>query len=143
MQGMTYHQIANLLGISPQRVQQLTRPNKQVFELLLKRAGNKCEQCGIHLYNRGHVHHKLLPSIPLNRLDNLMYLCISCHLSIHHPPKPKVAKGNFVTYKCGHSVKATRSLKGKRLEESRQFCSQINCPACQPKIGRRIGSVKH
>lgn len=66
----------------------------QASRAALKRAGNKCEECGST--TRLEVHHieKLdlwryeRWNTPKNAQSNLVVLCRACHELAHHPPKP-------------------------------------------------------
>lgn len=84
LKGLTYAQIGEQLGVSRQRVQQMTRPPHAIQLLIRKRANCRCEKCGVELNTgNGHVHHVGGEDYDFNDLENLQYLCISCHLKAH------------------------------------------------------------
>lgn len=83
MKGLTYTQIGNQLGISRQRVQQMTSPPKAIREIVIKRAGGRCQKCQIKLGTHGNIHHEGGEDYDYNDIDNLQYLCTSCHISLH------------------------------------------------------------
>lgn len=84
-QEMTYAQIGRFMGITRQYAQQLCKPPKQVYILLSRRSGGRCEKCGKPL-NSGHVHHIKYTHDRWN-LDDLLYLCQICHRREHKGEK--------------------------------------------------------
>lgn len=110
LKGLTYQEIGEALGCSRQRAQQLVRPDTEIYEWVQRRANGKCEACGTALQS-GHVHHKARTNEEdYNRLENLQYLCISCHQKVHVETKPIVPKYSF------HATvaEAMRKHKGNR-----------------------------
>lgn len=105
--GLTYHQIGKKFSISRQRVHQLIRPPSEVASLVIKRAKNCCENCGIP-QRHGHIHHTVKDG-DFNEPKLLRYLCPSCHRHCH---KTKAAiethKHIFVGRTKMVSVKATK-----------------------------------
>ena len=89
LKGLTYQEVGRRLGISRQRVQQLIRPPREIYNLVHDRAKGRCEDCGIalpHMHN-GHVHHENSVDIheeDFNDVKNLVYLCWSCHRKRHN-----------------------------------------------------------
>ena len=86
LQGYTYAAIGRELGISPQRVQQITTAPRAVRQAIALAAEYRCQHCGIQLGTSGSVHHKEVTGLeaePYNDFPNLMYLCISCHGGAH------------------------------------------------------------
>lgn len=81
LKGLTYAEIGKSLGCTRQRVQQLIRPPMATYNFIKRRANNKCEQCGIEL-SSGHVHHVSCVE-NYNDIENLQYLCVSCHRKAH------------------------------------------------------------
>jgi hypothetical protein len=79
-QDMSYQAVALEMGISRQRVQQLTRPPKPIKEAILLRAKGKCEECGAEIGRRGEFHHKNEHDYDWNDISNIDYLCKTCHL---------------------------------------------------------------
>jgi Homeodomain-like domain-containing protein/HNH endonuclease len=87
-QGMTYQAIADKVGVSRQRIQQIVRPPIQIVNMLKKRANGRCENCGIVPRN-AHVHHtEKIAALPktLDSIEFLLYLCPSCHRRAHRGP---------------------------------------------------------
>lgn len=85
LNGNTYQDIGRLLGVSRQRIQQLLKPPRAVAEEIKKRAHGRCEQCGLPGLSH-HLHHRLATKRQedtFNDLDNLQYLCPSCHRQAH------------------------------------------------------------
>lgn len=77
--GLTYQEIGSRVGVSRQRIQQMTRPPHMILVRLKKRSKGKCEECGIKLrLGDGHIHH-LSTVGDFSLLGNLQYLCRSCH----------------------------------------------------------------
>src|SRR3989304_3484970 len=88
LHGLTYAEIAKRLGISRQRVQQLTSPPAYIRGKVIEKAGGKCEDCG-HSGRDFHVHHVECTGMAYelyNDLDNLRLLCPSCHRYAHPFP---------------------------------------------------------
>ena len=83
LDGESYQAIADKAGISRQRVQQLLSPPSYVRKLVKKRANDKCQKCGLLLGQSGHVHHVGNKEEDYNDVDNLLYLCPSCHRKEH------------------------------------------------------------
>ena len=77
LKGWTYAQIGRKLGVSRQRAQQLVRPPKAVYDLVRKRAGGCCQECGVEV-GSGQVHPE-----DFNDVDGLKYLCVACHVKAH------------------------------------------------------------
>ena len=83
LDGLSYGQIAKVVGLSRQRVQQLLQPPADVKKLVRERAKDRCEDCGIWLGESGHVHHDGGSIEDYGETDKLRYLCISCHRQAH------------------------------------------------------------
>jgi 5-methylcytosine-specific restriction endonuclease McrA len=85
LEGKTYAEIGQAIGTSRQYAQQLVRPPVAIYNLVRERAGNVCQDCGIEPRD-GHVHHKgaegLTPD-EYNSIENLSFLCVSCHRKAH------------------------------------------------------------
>ena len=129
--GKTYQQVSGEMGISRQRVQQLNRPDTDTILQLKVRAKNRCEKCDIPLMC-GHIHHISENVIDYHGLNNLQYLCVSCHT--------KTDKGEPATRICPNC-----GLKfGRKNSNLNKFCSDkcrhdfiyvtIFCPACGREI---------
>ena len=87
LRGQTYEAIGRRLGLSRQRVQQLVQPSREVRQLLIKWAHERCQQCGVSIGQGGEVHHRQAPGLVAeryNNLENLEYLCLPCHMKSHH-----------------------------------------------------------
>lgn len=74
--GASYGVIGRQFGVSRQRVQQIVRPSKDLYDAVKSRANGMCEVCGIKV-SHGHVHH--CDRQQENRHETLQYLCPSCH----------------------------------------------------------------
>src|ERR1700757_1222375 len=88
LSGLTYAAIGKQLGLSRQRVQQMLRPPKAIYELIRERARYRCEKCGLKTRS-GHVHHQKLTE-DWNDIPNLRYLCLKCHFyedGLHSRPR--------------------------------------------------------
>jgi hypothetical protein len=85
LRGNTYAEIAHVLGVSRQYVQQTISPPNAVRGAI--RARGACEGCGIPLRS-GHVHHRAtdVPADAYNAEANLALLCKSCHRRAHGDP---------------------------------------------------------
>lgn len=88
--GLTYGRIAELVGLSRQRVHQLLRPPAEVRDRVVSRAGGRCELCGLAVGKSGHVHHTGNAQEDYNDYPNLQLLCVSCHVHAHRQA-PKLA----------------------------------------------------
>lgn len=90
--GFSYQIIGKTLGVSRQYAQWLCKPPKSVMrELQIRsewktepRGKRKCEACGEAkaIYHTHHIDNKV-EVWEYNKLENLLYLCISCHREIH------------------------------------------------------------
>jgi len=123
IKGLTYEEIGKVLGVSRQRAQQLTRPSVEIFNFVKKRAGGKCESCGVRL-NSGHVHH-LDNTEDYNDIDNLKYLCVSCHAAAH--------AGDWDT--------TAGSVSNERVHVSLSFADHNLLVKLQDKLGIRWQNV--
>ena len=83
LDGYTYQVIGDSFGISRQRVQQLLEPPTLIRKTVYKRAGGRCENCGILVGVSGHLHHRNNGDIDFQDIDNLELLCPSCHRLTH------------------------------------------------------------
>lgn len=95
--GLSYAEIGRALGISRQRVMQITKPPPLVRSAVVARDGGACQSCGVFLGKSGHVHHTLargLQAEDYNDLPNLQLLCPTCHRLAHTP-------GNGCAYYLG------------------------------------------
>jgi 5-methylcytosine-specific restriction endonuclease McrA len=85
LNGLSYAEIGKEMGCSRQYAQQLTRPPKEVYDFVKNRAKGKCENCREKIAS-GHVHHRSNRTGTVenyNDIENLEYLCRSCHRTKH------------------------------------------------------------
>ena len=130
LEGFTYQRIGEELGLSHQRIQQLLQAPKEIRHLIIDRAGNACQTCGINLSKgRGHVHHRLAKGLQAddwNDLDNLVYICLSCHRYDHSKhtriaqKKPRPPKSTTRTARCFWCRNDFETTVSSR----RKFCSK-------------------
>ncbi len=111
LSGLTYAEIAQKLGISRQRVQQIIAPPKYIRDLVVGRAHGRCEICGIFVGKRGHVHHNSCKNENYNDVDNLELLCISCHILVHNGP--------YSTENVSRTFEDLDSMNAKEIKEIR------------------------
>jgi hypothetical protein len=115
MEGKTYKEIGKMYGISRQRVQQIVHPDVFTTDIVKCRAGGKCEICKRDVL-KGHIHHSGSETPEeYNNVNNLMYLCGSCHKILHrkHPKILKVKKLKIPKVK----KLRIRVIKVKRIKE--------------------------
>jgi Zn finger protein HypA/HybF involved in hydrogenase expression len=131
MHGLTYKAIGEELGVSHQYAQQLVRPPKAIYDHVRRRADFKCQKCGIVTHS-GHVHHVGELDHGYNDVENLKYLCASCHRAEHVKARPSIPQAASVArvpqakseygmthcWKCGHEWQA-------RVDKP------LCCPACK------------
>lgn len=84
LSGMSYNAIGESLGISRQRIQQLLSPPKHIRDIVLNRAGGRCQNCGLIIGRSGHIHHQGSKEEDYNDVGNLQLLCITCHRKAHN-----------------------------------------------------------
>lgn len=106
LKGLTYKEVGAALGVTPQRAHQLSSPPHRIRVLIRNKAGSRCRGCGIKLAN-GHIHHsKVKDSEPgvYNDIENLIYLCASCHRKTHsnEVQKSRPAKPQVYCKQCGY-----------------------------------------
>lgn len=106
--GSTYTQIGLALGLTRQRAQQLIKPNKWTCGEVRRLAESKCARCRqlIESPRDGHIHHASTENKDAktyNQIENLEYLCLSCHRLLHTqgPTARKVARA-CKCLRCGH-----------------------------------------
>jgi hypothetical protein len=81
--GLTFADIGARMNISRQRVHQLITAPQALRVAVASRADYRCQECGLHLGRSGHVHHKDIHATVYNSSENLVYLCVSCHVKWH------------------------------------------------------------
>ena len=106
----TYADIARVLGVSRQSAQQMFVPLKPQMGEVADRAKGLCEACG-NFDQFGHFHHKAYVFEILNDPDNILYLCISCHLKLN---------GRMAGVYCRNCGKEFTYNRRKR-----QFCDKL------------------
>jgi hypothetical protein len=125
LQGASYNQIAEAVGLSRQRIQQLLSPSPKIKRFILQKYEGKCAKCGFNVGKSGHIHH-IFSTVSnkeiYNSADNLILLCNSCHRSSHRflgeaPPYDNTRP--CICQRCGHQW-------NPRID-SRPQC----CPACK------------
>lgn len=120
MTGKTYAEIAKEHGVSRQRIQQLLSPSRSIKEYVIRIYHNHCVRCGVEVGDSGHIHHKQLIT-NYQDIENLELLCISCHISLHLPPK-----FYHVCSYCNKSFHTTNlRARVKRSLSGLIFCSKI------------------
>lgn len=96
LQGDSYARISAVVGVSRQRVQQITGPSREVRSRLMDRVGRTCHRCGTDVRAPGaaQVHHREWDCTPdeYNGFANLEVLCARCHGIEHHPTQPPKQK---------------------------------------------------
>ena len=86
LSGLTYEEIGNSLGFSRQYAQQLVRPVTSIYRAVKQTAKGRSQKCGLAIRN-GHIHHIKSEEVAkedFNNLENLEYVCISCHRELHN-----------------------------------------------------------
>lgn len=112
LKGLSYAEIAKALGVTRQRAQQYVRPPKALYDAIRHRAKRRCERCEVTL-DAGHIHHKKAME-NYNSLDNLEYLCVSCHQKEHLVVRSDAAAKWHQTH--SQRIANLRSLTGLRRE---------------------------
>lgn len=85
LQGKSYREIGDELGISRQRAQQLVEPTAGIRLIVRNRAGGLCEECK-NKTPHGHLHHLAeegRTEEDFNNPNNLKFLCTRCHQAEH------------------------------------------------------------
>ena len=131
LQGLTYEQIGNKLGISLGQAQVLIRPSAPTRKLVKQRAEGKCENCGTTLPN-GQYHHKSSKTTvaAFNQAENLEYLCPTCH--------------GYRRWPTGHLARAAGNSRGPKRDPRKgeaflEVCKQHPTFAA---IGRHLGITR-
>jgi len=94
LEGLSYREAAESVGVSKQRAHQLIAPPRFVREKIVEKFWGECQSCGIHVGKSGHVHHVGTEYEDYNDEKNLLLLCNSCHRQAHLTPLPLVG-GTF------------------------------------------------
>lgn len=125
-QGKTYAHIGKVVGVTRQRVQQLFQVPMAGMAQLANRAGNRCESCQSWIYGHGaHAHHRDRNVEVYNALDNLQYLCISCHGKMHKELVVRIAT------LPNHPFVSALTMHGYKLEPISKMFVLVNGKSCQ------------
>ena len=143
LQGLSFREVAERLGVSPSRVVQITRPHPAIRKQVAARANYCCEMCGIQLNMGGQAHHKTVSEADpeaYNDVDNLMYLCMSCHRRVHNNAAFNKQKNGK---QVGFTQTVTRLVRTECDESKPNFCTlcgktwasrtenPLACPKCK------------
>lgn len=125
LEGRTYQYIADKVGVSRQRIQQLLSPPKAIRDYVVRKYDGYCSKCGIYVGSSGHIHHEgANGEEDYNDIENLQLLCIACHRGKHiKPPQSQcrycgkpIREGIFCDRECFkkyHTVTLICSYCGK------------------------------
>jgi len=89
LDGESYAEIGRKYNLSRQWVQQLLSPHAEIRNYVIEKYHNRCASCGILLNKGGNIHHKNTDYESYNDIENLEYLCVSCHRRKHRS-KPNI-----------------------------------------------------
>jgi hypothetical protein len=116
--GFPYSQIAKKFGLSRQRIAQIIFPDRRLYKALQDRAELCCEECDIHVEN-GHAHHlNTNPNGVITSLENLVYLCPSCHRKFHKKPESECMKPGYKTVKIPDALHKAIRIKAEKEDMS-------------------------
>jgi hypothetical protein len=90
LDGKSYREIGQALGVTRQRVQALIAPPTKTEDIVVARAGGRCEACQAPAGRSGHIHHRQAKGMTpdtYNAEPNLALLCPSCHPKAHRDPE--------------------------------------------------------
>lgn len=144
--GLSYADIAQRFGLSRQRIQQIFSPKSKTMFAIADRAKALCEECGV-FDQFGHYHHKVYEFDILNSVENILYLCNSCHLSkngtkhyckncgkqvkswLSYCSKGCAVAFHSVTHKCSNCQKvftlnASQKVRIRASQSGLIFCSK-------------------
>ncbi len=172
LDGRHYTEIAASAGISRQRVEQLLSPPRHLMTKVRERAQDRCEDCGILIHKGAHLHHingdNLDPN-QYNGIENIKYLCPSCHKREHRTLFKTCKTCNILFYargvsqgfcseechikyysrsaKCEYcgkeftlSGKKANELKWRQIKNKHIFCSRSCCGKFKYPKGIKIGT---
>jgi len=128
LQGHAYAVIGDKLGVSRQRIQQIIGPPRETREIVCTRSKGRCVDCNLRVGISGHIHHRNGIGVALddyNDIDNLVLLCIPCHLRAHNP---RTVGPPCVI--CGLEVRHSRKQRPRhnRCHLPRTLCSVCGEP---------------
>lgn len=150
LEGLTYQQIANTVGVSRQRIQQLLSPPKEIRDYVIRKFNGKCVDCGIQVGKSGHVHHNNGDEENYNDIENLELLCISCHKRRHKGDNTLLKRVRDYAQVMADEA-ATQAIAVEALSKFCQclrcnhkwFSRSVNlparCPKCQSKHWNELG----
>ncbi len=121
LEGKSYSQIAKEANVSRQRIQQILSPSTDIQKMVRSKQKGLCEVCGKPLHSSGHIHHKSLIE-DYNSLENLVLLCISCHMKKHRHNTV-----SLTCYTCGKVFQPNDSSARKRRNKSGYFFCNKEC----------------
>jgi len=160
--GLSYGDIAGRSGCTRQNIQQLFKPKIAEMIIISDRSEAKCEECG-QFEQFGHYHHKSYDFNILNEPDNIIYLCVSCHLKLNGEAHYCKHCGAVISYKkrycsneckrayysvpheCSHchtqfTMNATQKIRIRKSKSGLIFCSK----QCQGKyLAEHFGFTAH
>jgi hypothetical protein len=129
LDGMTYKAAAEALGISRQRAEQLASPPRDILNSLIARAQSRCESCGILVGRSGHAHHKGQEEEDYGDVNQLAYLCISCHHRAHGGER----SAHRICEQCGKEFWRIHQATGGESGSGSRFCSKA-CRSTGAKV---------
>ena len=115
-EGLTYAAIASKVGLSRQRVQQIVRPPKPIYDAVKAKADGKCEECGVVVSN-GHIHHANGAGENFNDMENLQYLCPGCHRKAHSNSSMMLRTTIWLTREQAKRLQALAKKKGLKAAQ--------------------------
>lgn len=119
IEGLTYQQIGDRLGVSRQRAQQLVSIPKDELRTMRLKAGFKCSTCG-RQSNKLDGHHEDYNN------DDVVLLCVSCHMVKHFGD-------GFIKSRLDHCKKfkplSIRPGSGEFNEQIERLCESWNVDA--------------
>jgi hypothetical protein len=99
LEGKSYAAIGKIMGLSRQRVQQITKPPQELWTAVYMAAKGLCQDCGISPpVGHGHLHHIEQRTENYNAVENLCFLCASCHRLHHVTPWHPHYRGHTVAH---------------------------------------------
>ena len=139
LKGLPYSHIAERLGISRQRVQQVLAPPPRVRFQVLILARGLCAVCGVFVGQTGHVHHRGASGSvcdEYNDPENLQLLCLSCHRKAHSAVHPYGKGKPYV--KCPRCGFEWRRREAHHLLARCRKCYKTWIPRRYPGVRARI-----
>lgn len=124
--GLSYGQISDVVGVTRQRVQQITSPKGRARAAVVSYACGTCESCSAFVGLAGQIHHRSTEVSPeqYNTRPNMTLLCVPCHMKAHADPekaeqrRPRTPEEKAVSYAL-HGERTAARRHGMTLEEYR------------------------